>query len=105
MATRLGFLSAECGPKCVHLAERRGCRFHVELARLRQIGFLIVDVVHFEERGSSFAGCRSKDGSVGERVALAIHINSRAELRLRSYAQNGSLPRRANPKMAAVQKK
>src|ERR1700735_1849461 len=105
MAASFGFLSAKCRPECVHLAERRGRRFHVELARLRQIGFLIVDVVHFKKRGSSFASCGSKYGRVRERVTLTIHVNPRAELCFRAYTKNGGLPRRANPKMAAVQKK
>src|ERR1700735_479291 len=105
MAASLGFLSTKCRPECVHFAERRSRRFHVELARLRQISFLIVDIVHFKERGRSFASCGSEYRRIRERITLAVHINSRAELCLRAYAQYGSLPRRANPKMAAIQEK
>src|SRR5271156_5059679 len=104
MAASFGFLGAKCRSKCVHLAECGGGRFDVELAGLRQVGFLIINVIHFEKRGRSFAGGGSEDRRVGERIALAVHVNSRAELRFRAYAQNGSLSRRANPKMAAIQK-
>src|SRR5271156_3115190 len=104
MTASFGFLGAKCRSECVHLAECRSGRFHIELARLRQIGFLIINVIHFEKRGRSFAGGGSKDRRVCERIALAVHVNSRAEFRLRAYAQNGSLPRGANPKMAAIQK-
>ena len=74
VAPRLGFFGAERGTERIDLAERRGGGFHVQLPGLRQIGFLVVDVVHFEKRGGAFAGCRREDRRVGERVALRVHV-------------------------------
>ena len=56
VAARLRFFGAERGAERIDLAERRGRGFHVKLAGLRQIGLLVVDVVHFEKRGGAFAG-------------------------------------------------
>ncbi len=49
MAARLRFFGAKRGPERIYLAERRGGRFHVKLARLREIRLLVVDVIHLKE--------------------------------------------------------
>ncbi len=48
MAARLGFFCAERRTKSINLPQRHGQGFAVQLAALRQVGFLIVDVVDFE---------------------------------------------------------
>ena len=44
----LGFFRAESRPESINLAERHGRRFDVELAGLREVGFFVIDVLHFE---------------------------------------------------------
>src|SRR5208282_3632307 len=55
MPARLRLFGAKCGTECVDLPQRCGRRFDVELPRLRKISLLVVDIVHFEERGGAFA--------------------------------------------------
>ena len=103
VAARLRFFGAKCGTEGVDLAERRGGGFDVELAGLREIGFFVVDVLHFEERGGAFARGGSEDRRVGERVALRVHVFARGAHGFGANAQNGGLARRANPEMAPVE--
>ena len=72
---------------------------------MRQVGLLIVDVVHFEKRGGAFAGRGRKHRRVGKDVALAIHVIARGADRFGTDAQDAGLARRANPEMAMVEKK
>ena len=74
MPARFRFLGAERWPEAVDLAERHGRRFAVKLARLRQVGLVVVEVIDFEERGGSFAGGGSEDGRVDEREAVVIEV-------------------------------
>ena len=55
MAAGFGFFGAKRGAESVDLAEGHGGGFDVELAALRQVSLLVVDVIHFEERGGAFA--------------------------------------------------
>ena len=71
VAARLRFFGAKGGPKTVDLAQRRGHGFDVKLAGLREVGLLIVDVLHLEERGGAFAGRRREDGRVGRACSPA----------------------------------
>ena len=103
VAAGLGFFGAKRGAESVDLAERHGGGFDVELAALREIGFLVVNVVHFEERGSAFAGRGSENRRVGERVALRVHEIARGANGFGADAQNRSLARRANPEMAVIE--
>ena len=103
VAARFRFFRAEGWPECVHLAEGHGGRLDVELARLRQVGFFVVNVLDFKQRGSAFAGRRSKDGRVGENVALRIHEFAGGANGFGADAQDGSLARRANPEMAVIE--
>jgi hypothetical protein len=70
VAARLGFLGAEGGAEAVDLAERHGVGFVVELAGLRQIRLLVVEVVHFEQRGGAFAGGGREDRRIDQREAV-----------------------------------
>ena len=71
VAPRFRFFRAKRGAKTINLAQRRRQGFAVELAGLRQVSFLIVDVLHFKKCGRAFAGRGREDGRVGESVALA----------------------------------
>ena len=99
------FSARNVGPKRIHLAQRRGRRFHIKLPRLRQVGLLVVDVIHFEKRGRAFAGGGSKNGRVRQDVALVVHVIARRANGFRANAQNRRLPRRANPQMPLVEQK
>ena len=77
VAAGLGFFGAERRAEGVDLAEGHGGGFDVKLAALREIGLLIVDVIHFEKRGGAFAGRGREHGRIGERVALAVHVIAR----------------------------
>ena len=103
VAARLGFFRAKGRPEGVDLAERHGRRFDVELAGLREVGFLVVDVLDFEKRGGAFAGGRREDGRFGQDVALRIHVFVRGANGFGANAQDRGLARRANPEMPVVQ--
>ncbi len=105
VAARLGFFRAKCGAERVDLAESHGGGFDVELAGLRQVGLLVVNVIYFEERGGAFAGSGREDGRVGERVALGVHVIARGADGFGADAQDRGLARRANPEMALVEQK
>ncbi len=105
VAARLRFFGAKCGPESVDLAERRRDGFEVKLARLREVGFFLVHVLHLEERGGAFARGWSEDRRVGQRVALRVHEFARGANGFGANAQNRGLARRANPEVAAVEQK
>ena len=48
VAARLGFFGAEGGSKTVDLAEGHGGGFVIELAGLREEGFVVLEVIHLE---------------------------------------------------------
>ena len=103
VAASLRFFGAERGAESVDLAERHGGGFDVELAALREIGFLVVNVIHFEKSGGAFARGGSENGRVGERVALAVHVIAGGALGFGADAEDGGLARRANPEVAIVE--
>src|SRR6266403_4832765 len=103
MTARLRFFSAEGRAEGVDPAESHRDGFGVELAALRQVGFLVVDVIHFEEGGRAFAGGGGEHGRVGKRVALAIHEFARGADGLGANAEDGSLAGRSNPQMALIE--
>ena len=72
---------------------------------MRQVGFLLIDVIDFEKSGGSFARGRSEHGRVGEGVTLAVHEFAGGAHRLRANAENRGLARRSNPEMTVVQEK
>ena len=85
------FLGTKRGAEGVNLAQSSGQRLDIELARLGQVSFLIVDVIHFKEGGRAFAGGGSKDRSIGLRVTLRIHVIARGTLRFGANTQNRRL--------------
>src|SRR6266851_4595219 len=98
-----GFFGAERGAKRVDLAEGHGDSFGVELAALRQVRFLVVDVVDFKKGGGAFAGGGSEHWCVGERVALAVHELACGANSFGANAEDGGLAGRSNPKVTLVQ--
>ena len=103
VAAGLGFFGAEGGAEGVDLAQGHGDGFGIELAALRQVGFLVVDVIHFEKRGGAFAGGGGEHRRVGERVALAVHEFARGADGFGANAQDGGLAGRANPEVALIE--
>src|SRR6266567_2849238 len=97
------FFSAEGGAERVNLAKSHRDGFGIKLAALRQIGFLIVDVIHFEQSGRAFAGGGREHGCVSERVALAVHEFARGANGFGANAENGRLARRSNPQVALIE--
>ncbi len=71
VAAGLGFLGAECRTEGVHLAERHGRGFDVELSRLREVG-LLVKVVDREQRSRALARGGREDGRIGQCEAPVI---------------------------------
>ncbi len=74
VAARLRLLGAEGRAEAVDLAERRRRGLHVELARLREVGVLAVEVVGLEEGGRALARAGREDGRVDEREAVAVEV-------------------------------
>ncbi len=69
---------------------------------MRQIGFLVFEVVHFKERGRAFAGRRSEDGRVDERKAVRIEVVANGLDDFVANAYGGVLTPAAQPEMAMV---
>ena len=72
---------------------------------MREIGLLLVDVIHLEQRGGAFARGRRKNRRIGQRVALAVHEIARRANCLRPNPQDRCLSRCADPQMPLVQQK
>src|SRR5579871_1067301 len=98
MAPRFRLFRAKCRSKRIDLSQCHGRRFHVKLARLREVR-LILEVIYREQRGCALARCRRNDRRISEREsALVEKIASRFD-DLSAYPQDGCLPLRANPQM------
>src|SRR5439155_19140869 len=69
------------------------------------IGFLVVNVIDFKERGGALAGGGSEHRRVGERVALAVHEFPRGANRFGPNAEDGGLAWRSNPEVALIEQK
>src|SRR6266568_2552554 len=80
-----------------------GQRFTVKLPALRQVGFLMVDVIDFEQSRRALAGGRREHGRVGEGVTLAVHKFARGTDGFGTNAKNGRLAWRTNPEMPVVE--
>src|SRR5271157_5362116 len=104
MAASFGLFGAEGWAESVYLAKSHGGGFDVELAALREVGLLVVNVIDFKECAGTFAGSGSEHGGVGERVALRIHECAGGANSFGADTQNGGLARGANPEMALVEK-
>ena len=74
VAARLRFFRAKGRPEAVHFAERHRVRFVVKLAGLRQIHFLVFEVIHFEQRRGAFARRRREDRRIHQREAVRIEV-------------------------------
>src|SRR5208282_5474986 len=103
MTAGFGFFGAEGWAEGVDLAESHGGGFDVELAALREVGFLVVDVIDFKERAGAFAGGGCEYGSVGQRVALRIHECAGGADGSGADAEDGGLARGADPEVALIE--
>ena len=92
VAAGLRLLGPEGRAEAVDLAERRGGRLEVELARLAQVG-LVAEVVGLEEGRGALAGRRGQDRRVDQdEVALVEEVADRL-LDLAAHPQRGALAR------------
>ena len=102
MPARLALLGAECRTERVDLAERHRIRFVVELAALRQIRLLVIEVLDRKQRRRAFAGGRREDRRVGEDEALLVEEVADGVDDLVAHAQDRGLPLGADPQVAAI---
>ena len=102
VAARLGFLGAEGGAEAVDLAERHGGGFVIELAGLREVGLVVVEVIHLEQRGGAFAGRRREDGRIHQGEAVRIEIIAHRLDHFVAHADDGVLALAAQPQVAVV---
>ncbi len=102
MAARLGLLGPEGGAEGIDLAEGHGGGLVVELAGLRQVDLLLVEVVDLEQRGGSFAGGRREDGRVEQRESVGVEIVANGPDHLVANAQDGVLPPAAQPQVPVI---
>ncbi len=77
--------------------------FDIELAALREVGLLVVNVIHFKERAGAFASGGGEHGGIGEGVALRVHEFAGGANRFGANAEDGGLARGADPEMALVE--
>ena len=101
VAAGLGFFRAKRWPEGIHLAQRHGRGFDVELAGLREIR-LLVEIIDREKRAGAFAGGRSKNRRIGEDEAALVEEIARRLDDLRPHPQNRRLPRRPHPQVAVL---
>ena len=101
MAASLRFFRAESWTERIDLAERHRRCFDVELAGLREVS-LLFEVVHGEERGSSFAGSGREDGRIGKSESVAVEKIAGGANDFGAHAQDRGLALRAQPKMAVL---
>ena len=102
VAAGFGFFGAEGGAEAVDLAEGEGGGFDVELAGLGEVGLVVVEVVHLEEFGGSFAGVRRQDGWVGADEAVEVEVLGCGAHDGGADAEDGGLARGAEPEVAVL---
>ena len=102
VAARLALLGAERRAEAVDLAERHRVGFVVELAALRQVRRLVVEVLHREQRRRAFARGGREDRRVGEDEALVVEEVAHGVDDLVAHAQDRGLALGADPQVAAI---
>ncbi len=80
VAASLRLLRAEGGAEAVDLAECECGGFDVELAGLREVGLVVVEVVHLEELAGAFARIRSQDRRIGADEAVGVEVLAAARM-------------------------
>ncbi len=102
MPARLRFFGTKCRAECIRFTERRGGRFVIKLAGLRQIRFLVAEVIDLEQRRRAFARGRREDRRVGKRKSVVVKIIAHGlDDRVPDF-QNCVLLFRADPQMPVV---
>ena len=102
VAAGFGFFGAEGGAEAVDLAEGQGRGFDVELAGLGEVGFVVVEVVHLEELGGSFAGVGGEDGWIGADESVGVEVLGGGAHDGGADAEDGGLARGAEPEVAVL---
>ena len=99
---RLRLLGAERRAEAVDPAERHRVGLVVELAALRQVRGLVLEVLHREQRRRALARRRREDRRVGEDEAAAVEEVADGVDHFVADAQDRLLARRADPQVPAV---
>ena len=102
MAARLGFFGAKGRAEAIRLAESRAGGFVIELAGLRQIDFLVFEIIDFKQSGRAFAGGRREDGRVHQNEAVRIEVIADAFDHLMTDRERRVLAAAAQPQVAMV---
>ena len=103
MAPGLGSFGAERGAERVDASERHRGGLDVQLAALREIRLLIVEVLDRKERRRALAGRGGEDRRVCQDEPAAIEEVAHRVDDLVADAQDGLLALGANPQVAPIE--
>ena len=102
VAARFGFFGAKGRAEAIDLAEGHGGGFVVKLAGLRQIHLLVLEIIHLEQGGGAFAGCRREDRRVHQHEAVGIEVLAHGPDHLVAHLQDRVLLLAAQPEVPMV---
>ena len=102
MPPGLRLLGPEGGAEGVDVAEGHGRGFVVELAGLRQVDLLVVEVVDLEQGGGALAGGGREDGRVEQRETVGVEVVADGADHLVADPQDGVLAPAAQPQVPVV---
>ena len=103
VTTRLGLLGAERRPEGVDAAQRHRRGLEVQLAALRQVRLLVIEVLDREERRRAFARGRREDWRIGEDEAARVEEVADGVDHFVADAEDGLLPFAADPQVTAIE--
>ena len=104
VAARLRFFRAEGWAERIHLAQRHGRGFDIELARLRQIR-LLVEVIDRETAWWCLRSGGRENRRIGQGESALVEEIARGLDDLGAHPQDRRLPLRAHPEMAVLHQK
>ncbi len=102
MTAGLGLLGAERRTETVGPPERHRVGLVIELSALREVGSLVVEVLHRKERRGAFARRRREDRRIGEDEAAVVEEVAHGVDDFVANPQDRLLPRRADPQVPAI---
>src|SRR6476469_1390109 len=105
MTASLRLFGPERGAEAVHFPERHRSGFVIQLARLRQVYRLVLEVLNWEQCSGSLAGGRREDRSVHQREAVRIEVIADALDHLVTDTQNRMLAAAADPQVTMIHQK
>ena len=102
MASGLALFSTKRRTEAVNLAESHGVGFVVKLPALRQVGGVVLEILHREQRRRALARRRRKNRCVRQDEAAAVEEVADGVDHLVAHSQDSGLPLAANPKVTAI---